>query len=135
MSVIGNNIISGSGDINVYTPDERPAAVYCDETANLTTTIVRKTVVGGGSFVEIGMFPTTGTATTAKFVFVCFNALSDSEEVALLANPSTRFCIPAGEVQKFVFEVTNPCTRYAMVSDAGAETAGSKTVQRIGSLI
>lgn len=119
----------------VNPPDMRPAAVYCDETTNLTTSIVRKTVPGGASFVELGLFATTGSAPTAKFLYICFNALSDSEETAMLGNPSSRFCIPVGDVQKFIFEASDPCLRYAMTTDAAAEAAGSKTVQRIGSLV
>lgn len=119
----------------VNPPDMRPAAVYCDETANLTTSIVRKTVPGGGAFVELGLFASTASAPTAKFLYVCFNALSDSEEAAMLANPSSRFCIPVGEAQKFIFEASDPCLRYAMQTDAAAESVGSKVVQRIGSQV
>lgn len=119
----------------VNPPDMKPAAVFCDETNGLTTTIVRKTVPGGASFVELGLFASTGSAPTAKFLYVCFNALSDSEEAAMLANPSSRFCIPVGEVQKFLFEASDPCLRYAMATDAATESVGSKVVQRVGSLV
>lgn len=118
------------------TPDvESPVAYYGDETASPTTTITRKTVPGGAKALEIGLFQTTGTATTAKFLYLAVNALSDAEETAMLANPATRICIPAGRFEKFVFPVSDPLTRYAFTTDAATETAGSRCIQRIGSLL
>lgn len=118
------------------TPDaESPAAYYGDETASPTTTRTTKTVPGGAKALEIGLFQTTGTVTTAKFLYVCFNALSDSEAAAMLANVATRVCIPAGKMEKFVFPTTDPLTRYDFATDAATETAGSKCIQRIGSLL
>lgn len=118
------------------TPDaEAPAAYYCDETAGPTTTITRKTVPGGAACLEIGLFQTTGTVTTAKFLFVVFNAIGDAEETTMLANPSTRLCIPTGKFERLLFSVDDPLLRYAFASDAAAETAGSKCIQRIGSLL
>lgn len=115
--------------------DQKPAAYYNDLTDGQNTTITRKAVPGGAISIEIGMFPTTGVATTAKFVFVVFNALSDAEEDVMIATNSTRFLIPTGEFQKFTFPATDPCTRYAFRTDAATETAGSRIIQRIGSLL
>ncbi len=118
------------------TPDaEAPVAYYGDETASPTTTITRKSVPGGAKTLEIGLFQTTGTVTTAKFLYVVFNAISDAEEAAMLANPATRVCIPAGRFEKFMFPTTDPLTRYAFASDVATETAGSRCIQRIGSLL
>lgn len=115
--------------------DQKPAAFYNDLTDGQTTTITRKSVPGGATSIELGLFPTTGTATTAKFLFVVFNALSDSEEDNLIANNATRFVIPAGMFQRFTFPPDDPCTRYAFRTEAATETAGSRTIQRIGSLL
>lgn len=118
------------------TPDaESPVAYYGDETASPTTTVTRKAVPAGAKTLELGIFQTTAAVTTAKFLYVAFNALSNSEEDAMLANPSTRMCIPAEKFEKFVFPVNDPLTRYAFVTDVATETAGSKCIQRIGSLL
>jgi hypothetical protein len=118
------------------TPDaESPAAYYGDETASPTTTRTTKTIPGGAKALEIGLFPTTASATTARFLFVCFNALSDSEAASMLANVGSRVCIPAGKMEKFVFPTADPLIRYDFTTDAASETAGSKCIQRIGSLL
>lgn len=118
------------------TPDaESPAAFYSDETASPTTTITRKSVPGGARMLEIGLFQTTGTATTAKFLYVVVNAISDAEEAAMLANVTTRITIPAGQWERLVFPTAEPLTRYAFATDAATETAGSRCLQRIGSLL
>lgn len=118
------------------TPDaEAPVAYYGDETASPTTTITRKTIPGGAKTLEIGLFQTTGTVTTAKFLYLVVNALSDAEETAMLANPSTRLCIPTGKFDRLIFPTNNPLTRYAFTTDVATETAGSKVIQRIGSLL
>lgn len=119
----------------VLTGDQQAAAVYSDETASPTTTVNRKSVPSGASFIELGLFPTTANAATAKFLYVAVNALSDSEEDYMLSNPSTRICIPAGEFQRIMAPDSDPITRYAFTTDAAAETAGSKCIQRIGSLL
>lgn len=119
----------------VLSGDQQAAAVYNDETTSPTTTVTRKSVPGGASFVELGLFPSTASAATAKFLFVAVNALSDSEEDYMLANASTRICIPVGEVQRIMFPDSDPCTRYAFTTDAAAESVGSKCIQRVGGLV
>lgn len=115
--------------------DQKPAAFYNDINDGVTTTVARKSIPAGALSIELGLFQTTGTATTAKFVFVVFNAMSDSEEDAMIANNSTRFLIPTGQFQKFTFPAADPCLRYAFRTDAATETAGSRLIQRIGSLL
>lgn len=117
----------------VLTGDQQASAVYSDETASPTTTATRKTVPGGASFIELGIFQSGASATTAKFLFVAVNAISDSEEDYMLAAPSARICIPSGEFQRIMFPKDDPCLRYAFTTDAATETNGSKCVQRIGS--
>lgn len=118
------------------TPDaEAPLAYYGDETSGPTTTATRKTVPSGAACLEIGLFPTTGTATTAKFLFVVVNAESDSEENDMLADPKSRLCIPTGKFERLLFSADDPLTRYAFTTDVAAESAGSKCIQRIGSLL
>lgn len=113
--------------------EEQPSAVYNDETNNATNTIVRKSIPGGASFVELGMYPGTN-APTARFLYVVVNALSDAEETFMLDNPSTRICIPLGEMQRITFPDSDPLTRYAFKTDV-AETGNNKVVQRVGSLL
>lgn len=115
--------------------DQKPAAYYNDIQDGQNTTATRKAVPGGALSIEIGMFPTSANPTTAKFVFVVFNALSDAEEDVMLATNSTRFLIPTGEFQRFTFPPDDPCRRYAFRTDAATETNGSRIIQRIGSLL
>lgn len=119
----------------VLTGDEQASAVYSDETASPTTTVTRKSVPGGASFVELGLFQSGASAPTAKFIYVAVNALSDSEEDYMLSTPSARICIPVGEFQRIMFPANDPCLRYAFSTDAATETNGSKCIQRIGSLV
>ena len=119
----------------VLTADQQSAAVYSDETASPTTTTTRKAIPGGASFVELGIFGSSASNPTAKFLYVAVNALSDSEEDYMLATPSARLCIPAGEFQRIMFPVSDPCLRYAFATDAATETNGSKCIQRIGSIV
>lgn len=119
----------------VLTGDQQAAAVYSDETASPTTTVTRKAVPGGASFVELGIFQSGVSAPTAKFLYVAVNALSDSEEDYMLSTPSTRICIPVGEFQRIMAPDSDPITRYGFTTDAAAESNGSKCIQRIGSLV
>lgn len=119
----------------VLTGDQQAAAVYSDETASPTTAATRKAIPGGASFIELGIFPSGASATTAKFLYVAVNALSDSEEDYMLANASTRIAIPTGEIQRVMFPAADPCLRYAFTTDAATETNGSKCIQRVGSLV
>lgn len=115
--------------------DQQSAAYYFDETTGLTTSIVRKQVPGGAISIELGLYPTTSSPTTARFLYVCFNAVSDSEEANMLATVGQRAVIPAGFSMKFTFDPKTPLTRYAMRTDAAAETNGSIAIQSIGSLL
>lgn len=119
--------------IPVTPDDQKPLAYYADENTGVTTTIVRKQVPGGALSLQLGLYPTTGTATTAKWVFVAVNALSDSEEAYMLATPGARIAIPAGDLQTLSFPAADPLLRYAFMTDAATETAGSRLIQRIGS--
>lgn len=119
----------------VLAGDEQGAAVYNDETSSPTTVITRKSVPAGASYVELGLFPSTNSAPTAKFLFVVVNAASDSEEDFLIATPSARICIPVGEMQRIMFPESDPCTRYAFASDAATESVGTKCIQRVGGLV
>lgn len=115
--------------------DQKAAAYYFDETTGLTTTVVRKAVPGGAMSLEIGHYQTTGTVSTAKLLYVAFNALSDSEEDNMLASVGQRAVIPTGQTRKFLFPAAAPLTRYCMKTDAATETAGSIVIQAIGSAL
>lgn len=119
----------------VITGDQQAAAIYSDETASPTTTVTRKQVPGGASFIELGLFQSGPSAPTAKFIYVAVNALSNSEEDYMLSTPATRIAIPVGEFQRIMFPDSDPCLRYAFATDVATETNGSKCIQRIGSLL
>lgn len=119
----------------VLTGDQQSAAVYSDETTSPTTTVTRKAVPGGASFIELGIFASGASAPTAKFLYVVVNAASNSEEDYMLSKPSTRIAIPAGEFQRIMFPDSDVCLRYAFTTDAATETNGSKCIQRIGGLV
>lgn len=109
-----------------------------DETANVTTTVVRKSVPSGASFVDIGLFKSTASAATALWLYVAVNALSNAEEDTILANPGPqRLRIPIGTSLRDMCRLQSdvPITRYAFRTDAVAESVGNVVIQHIGSAL
>ncbi len=118
--------------IYVLTGEERPAAIYTDETSGLTTTVVRKTVPGGAKQISIGLFPSTKAAADAALLYFVPNAFSNSDEDAKLAAPGLRYTIPVGFMQTFYFPDDAPLLRYAITSNVASETIGNVCLQIVG---
>ena len=119
----------------VLTGEQQAAAYYSDESSGVTTTTVRKSVPGGATSIELGLFSSTSTSASARFLYVAYGAISDSEEDYMLATPGLRDVIPLGEVKRVDFPESDPCLRYAIKTDAATESNGNLVTHTIGSLV
>lgn len=113
----------------VETLDQRSLTITTYEVANQSTTRGNITPIKSALGVEIGYFSTASA--TGKYLYVVFNAYSNADAAAKLGTAGQRFVIPIGEVRKFNFPASAPCTRVDFLSDT-AETGTSKTIVTIG---
>lgn len=99
-------------------------------------TLVRKQIPGGAALLHIKLCRRTANQPTATCVYVVVNARNDIEEDAMMAGTiKGRIAVPVDEWQPFGGPDGDPVYRYAIKSDAAAETNGSRCHQRQGSLL
>lgn len=128
----------------IPTVEQAQAGWFSDENTGVTTTAVRKTVPGGAAYLDICLFSSTATPSTALWLFIALNADSNSHEDDILAGASPsaiqqRIRLPRGltnaDMLRVVHPNGDPITRYAFRTDAATESVGNIVVQRVGSLL
>ena len=104
---------------------ERRGVGVLRQILDLTTTPVSVTFAGGVTEAEIS-YVDMGSA-VGDWIFVVFDALSDSDAATKLANPETavRIFLGVADTHVFRFDPGTPCYRMDFVSNVASETGDS----------
>ncbi len=109
----------------VVTAAERKGVGVAREVLDLTTTPVSVAFAGGVSEIEISYLD-LGSA-VGDWIYVVFDALSDSDAAVRLADSESRVRIMLGatDAHAFRFAPSTPCYRLDLASNVAAETGDS----------
>ncbi len=104
----------------VYTPSDLPGSLYTDEIDAMNATRQKKDIPLGSRLIVVDT--TTISGSTARYVYLTYNAANDTAADTALGSPTTRIRIPIGRVVEIGFADSAKCTRVDLKTDGNGAT-------------
>lgn len=112
--------VNDNNQVLVANPSEVSGTLYTNETDTQSATRTKIDIPLGARVISLDVSPITSA--TAKFLWVVFNALNDTDADTKLASASTRIRLPVGKTFEIVFDSTSKCTRIDYRTDGNGAT-------------
>ena len=112
--------VNDNNQILVANPSDVSGTLYTNETDSQSTTRTKIDIPLGARVISFDISSISGS--TAKFIWIVFNALNDTDADTKLASSSTRIRVPIGRTFEITFDNVSKCTRIDYRTDGNGAT-------------